>query len=288
MNNDNADSKTGWPEVRLVIANVDGTLVTPDKELTPRTCSVVREIHNAGIAFTITSGRPPAGMRMLIEPLQLTDPIAAFNGGLLVRPDLSVIREHLVPRATAEQAFRLLEQHGLDIWVYSDRDWFVRARQEPHVESEEWTVKFPPSVVPSFDSLLDRLVKIVGVSDDYQAVARCEADVRRDCGPHVSASRSQPYYLDITHPDANKGAVVQILSGLLQVPEANIAAIGDMPTDVLMFQRSGVSIAMGNATREVKRAARFVTTSNAEEGFAAAMERFVLRRETPGMETTAA
>ncbi len=277
-----------WPEVRLVIADVDGTLVTPEKELTPRAQAVVREIHRAGIAFTITSGRPPAGMRMLIEPLQLTDPIAAFNGGLLVHPDLSVMREHLVPRAVAEQALRLLEQHRLDSWVYSDRDWFVPARHGPHVDREEWTVKFPPVVAPSFNNLLDRVAKIVGVGDDYDAVARCEADVQRVCGRQVSAARSQPYYLDITHPDANKGMVVRMLSELLQVSEAHIATIGDMPNDILMFQRCGTSIAMGNAGEEVKRAARFTTASNTEDGFAAAMERYVLRREISGQETTAA
>ena len=79
-------------EVRLVVADVDGTLVTPDKILTPKARAAVRQVIDAGIAFTITSGRPPLGMKMLIDDLQLRDPITAFYGGLFVRPDLSVIR----------------------------------------------------------------------------------------------------------------------------------------------------------------------------------------------------
>jgi hypothetical protein len=67
---------------------------------------------------------------------------------------------------------------------------------------------------------------------------------------------------------------------LLAIPTARIATIGDMPNDVLMFQQSGVSIAMGNASLDVQRAATFVTTSNTDEGFARAMERFVLRPQT--------
>jgi hydroxymethylpyrimidine pyrophosphatase-like HAD family hydrolase len=109
------------------------------------------------------------------------------------------------------------------------------------------------------------------------SVLSCRKDVRQECGKHVSAARSQPYYLDITHPKANKGEVVAVLSEMLQIPIANIATIGDMPSDVFMFKRSGVSIAMGNASADVQRAARFVTGSNQEEGFAQAMERFVLR-----------
>jgi Cof subfamily protein (haloacid dehalogenase superfamily) len=266
-------------EVRLVVADVDGALVTPDKVITPRARSAVKEIIAAGIAFTITSGRPPRGMKMLIDALQLQDPITAFNGGLFLNPDLSVIRENLLPREAVQPVIDILTKQKLDVWIYSDKDWYVPSRHGPHVDREEWTVKFPPTVVSSFAGLLDRVAKIVGVSDDLEAVAGCEKDVQKECGEHVSAARSQPYYLDVTHPKANKGEVVNVLSEMLHVPSANIATIGDMPNDVFMFKRSGVSIAMGNASSEVQHEARFVTSSNKEEGFALAMERFVLRAQ---------
>jgi Cof subfamily protein (haloacid dehalogenase superfamily) len=267
-------------DVRLVVADVDGTLVTPDKVLTPRALAAVRTVLEAGIAFTITSGRPPLGMKPLIDELQLADPITAFNGGLVVRPDLTVIREHLVPGEAAQSVIDLLTKDKLDVWVYSDKDWYVKARHGPHVDREEWTVKFPPTVVATFEGLLDRVVKIVGVSDDQGAIARCATEVQQQFAQRVSAALSQPYYLDVTHPKANKGEVISALSALLTVPPAQIATIGDMPNDVLMFKRSGVSIAMGNASADVQHAATFVTTSNTEEGFALAMERFVLRAQT--------
>lgn len=271
--------------IRLVIADVDGTLVTPDKVLTPRACAAVRSVLDAGIAFTITSGRPPRGMKMLIDALQLLHPIAAFNGGVLINTDLSVIRQYFLPADFARRVIEIVAGHGLDVWLYTDENWFVHSRHGPHVDREEWTVKFPPSVVPTYNALLDHVVKIVGVSDDYAAVARCETDVRRDCGQHVSAARSQPYYLDVTHPSANKGTVVRMLSEILDVPEENIVTIGDMPNDILMFERSGMSIAMGQSSDEVKRAARYVTACNQEEGFALAMERHVLARDSVRVES---
>lgn len=263
--------------VQLVIADVDGTLVTPDKVLTERSREAVRQVLAAGIAFTITSGRPPLGMKMLIEPLGLKDPIAAFNGGVIVRPDLSVVREHLLPQSSAQSACEIISRHGLDVWLYTGQDWFVRRLDAPHVAREEWTVKFAPKLAPSYNGLLRGAAKLVGVSDDHDAVARCEQDVRKQCGKEVSASRSQPYYLDVTHPQANKGEVVTALSQMLKIPPQRIATIGDGPNDVLMFRRSGISIAMGNASDEVKKAAKFVTGSNQEEGFAQAMERFILQ-----------
>jgi hydroxymethylpyrimidine pyrophosphatase-like HAD family hydrolase len=137
-------------------------------------------------------------------------------------------------------------------------------------------VQFQPTVLADVREVLDGAVKIVGVSDDRAAVARAEAELRGRAGGHLSAARSQPYYLDVTHPDANKGTVVRVEARCLGVPLEQVAAIGDMPNDVLMFGVAGLSIAMGNASPEVQRAARHVTTSNQADGFAHAVDAFVV------------
>jgi len=263
-------------KVSLVLADVDGTLVTNDKELTPRAERAVRSLKEAGIGFAITSGRPPRGMAMLISPLALSEPMAGFNGGVFVRPDLSVIERHILDLDAARQAVSLLDRLGLDAWVYTGRDWLVRDRAAPHVAREEWTVKFPPTATTDLDQALARAVKIVGVSDDHDLVARAERELQQTLGNRASAARSQPYYLDVTHPAATKGTVVRTLSRLLSIPAEEIVTIGDMPNDVLMFRESGLSIAMGNASDEVKGQANLVTDDNGSDGFAKAMERFVL------------
>lgn len=264
-------------KIRMVIADVDGTLVTQDKVLTKRAADAVQRLNKAGIQFSVTSGRPPRGMAMLIDPLKLTQPLAAFNGGVLIKPDLvTVVDQKFLPDGVPAKVIEAIENHGLDVWVYTDTGWYVRDAKAAHVEREEWTVKFPPTVVKTFADLLGRVAKVVGVSDDLAAVAKCEKDVQQAGGTHISAARSQPYYLDVTHPRANKGEVVLTMSKLLNIPSEEIATIGDMPNDVLMFNKSGVSIAMGNASPEVQASATYVTTSNAEEGFANAMESFVL------------
>lgn len=264
--------------IRLVIADVDGTLVTHDKVLTARAISSVARLREAHVLFAITSGRPPKGMKMLVDALDLSEPISAFNGGVVINPDYSVIASHLLSSDVAAEVIRLIGEHGLDVWLYSDTDWYVRDSNAPHVAREQWTVKFSPTVVSDLEAHLDHVVKIVGVSDNLPAVARCEKEMQVWGGARMSAERSQPYYLDVTHPDANKGEVVLMLSQLLAIPPEQIATIGDMPNDVLMFQKSGVSISMGNASEEVQKAATYVSTSNDEEGFANAMEQFVLRK----------
>jgi Cof subfamily protein (haloacid dehalogenase superfamily) len=278
--------------VRLLLADVDGTLVTKEKVLTDRAREAVRKMKSAGIGFAITSGRPPKGMQMLIEPLEISTPIAAFNGGLFVKPDLSIISQHVLGRDVVEPVIKMIEDHNLAAWIYRGTDWFVHERHGAHVDREEWTVKFPPIVVASYEDKMDDVAKVVGVSDDLDAVAKCEKAVREAFGgqvganqsnphrdhPAVSAARSQPYYLDVTHPDANKGGVVRALSKMLGFAEAEIATIGDMPNDISMFEVGGLSIAMGQSSDEVKKAANEVTASYEEEGFAKAVERFILKQ----------
>jgi hypothetical protein len=263
--------------IKMVIADVDGTLVTQEKILTKRAADAVLRLHDAGILFSITSGRPPRGMAMLIEPLKLTQPLAAFNGGVLIQPDLTtVVDQKFLPAGVPEDVIDVIQKHNLDVWIYTATEWYVRDPNAAHVAREQWTVKFPPKVVKTFDGLLGQVAKIVGVSDDLDGVAKCEKDVQAAGGSHISAARSQPYYLDVTHPQANKGEVVLSMSKLLNLPPEQIATLGDMPNDVLMFKKSGVSIAMGNASKEVQASATYVTASNEDEGFAKAIEKFVL------------
>jgi Cof subfamily protein (haloacid dehalogenase superfamily) len=269
------------PAVRLMLADVDGTLVTQDKLLTDRAIDAVRRLNDAGILFAVTSGRPPRGMSMLIEPLALTTSISAFNGGMIVDDQMHTIEQRAVPTDVVGPVIELMASFGLDVWVYQGADWLLQNDKGPHVDRETWTVKFPPKVVSSYEGVGDGVSKITGVSDDRAKLDQATEAARAKFGQQVSAAQSQPYYLDVTNPEANKGDVVRFLASKYELSTEEIATIGDMPNDILMFAHSGMSIAMGNASPEVQRAARFVTTSNEDEGFANAVDRFVLHAATP-------
>jgi Cof subfamily protein (haloacid dehalogenase superfamily) len=273
---DNAMPSTG--PIAAVLADVDGTLVTKKKVVTPRAIKAIESLHELGVLFAITSGRPPRGMRMLVHPLEMRGPMAAFNGGMIVQPDMTIVDERTIPADVAPSVIDAILAQGLYPWIYREAEWFVTDPKAPHAEREATTVQFQPTVVPTYDGLLDRVVKIVGVSDDHARVASCEAAVQEQFGTHTSAARSQPHYLDVTHPTANKGVVVERMSHHYGIPLEQIATLGDQPNDVLMFERSGLSIAMGNASEEVQRQATVVTASNEDEGFAKAIEEFILPR----------
>src|SRR5215468_9551686 len=208
--------------IKLLISDVDGTLVTNDKILTSRAREAVERLRSAGIQFTITSSRPPRGMAMLTEALKLKVPIAAFNGGVFVESDLTTIIEQLpIPVGVATEVVDYLLREGLDTWVYSGGNWYLRRPDAPH-------------------GVLNGAVKIVGVTDDTQRIARSEAELRRRFGSFVSSSSSQPYYIDFTHRDANKGMVVRMASNYFGISTSQIAVIGDGLNDILMFANAGL------------------------------------------------
>ena len=213
---------------------------------------------------------------MLIEPLHLTTPLVGFNGGLVVNPDMTVLHELTIRDDVVPDVIEILTDHSLSVWVYQGTDWFVLDRHGPHVDHEATVTQFEPTQLASFDGLRGDIVKVVGVGDDPRSVASATAALDRQFVGDVSATTSQPYYLDVTNRDANKGVVVAFLAETLAVERGEIAVIGDAANDVLMFERAGLSIAMGNATRAVKRRANKTTASNEQNGFAAALEKYIL------------
>ena len=267
--------------IALVVSDVDGTLLTKDKTLTDDAKRAVRRLHEAGIGFTITSSRPTIGMRFLIEPLAITLPVGAFNGSCIVDPELVPIERHLIPAPAVERSLKVLNEFGIDIWLFTNDLWLTRHPDADYVPHEKRAIRADPTIVEDFAPYLSSACKIVGSTSDAGLLQRCEAAIQQALGTQATAVRSQSYYLDITPPGCDKGTFVQWIAKRLGISTDAVATIGDMQNDLAMFKTSGLSIAMGNATDDVKRSATLVTTSNENEGFAEAME-MVLKRNEAG------
>jgi Cof subfamily protein (haloacid dehalogenase superfamily) len=258
--------------IALVVSDVDGTLVTKDKTLTDGAKSAVRKLRDAGIGFTIISSRPTIGMRFLIEPLAITLPIGSFNGSCIVDSQLNPIEQHLIPLATAQRCLDVFNKFDVDIWLFTNDLWLTRNGDGEHVPIEKRAIRADPKIVADFTPYLSAACKIVGSSADPALLQRCEAAMQEALGAQATAVRSQSYYLDVTPAGFDKGTFVQAMAKCLGISTDAVATVGDMDNDLAMFRTSGMSIAMGNATDDVKRHATHATTSNEDEGFAGAVE----------------
>ncbi|KPF96451.1 hydrolase [Rhodopseudomonas sp. AAP120] len=267
--------------IRLVISDVDGTLVTSDKRLTDAARAAVTKLQDAGIGFTLTSSRPPVGMRLFSDALGIILPMGPFNGSSIVDPSLAVIEQHLIPADAVAKSIALLDRYGIDIWIFTNDNWYIRRDDGKYVPHEQRTIQFDPTQIDDFAPLIGKACKIVGASPDFALLERCETELQAALGDSALAVRSQDYYLDVTPPGQSKGTFVQAMSKRLEIPADAIATLGDMQNDLPMFKVSGLPIAMGNATADVKKLAKHVTRTNEQDGFAAAID-FILARNAGG------
>lgn len=264
--------------IRLVVSDVDGTIVRKDKSLSPQVIAAVHRLRAAGIPFTLISARPMSGVMPLVEPLGIDIPVAGVNGGVIFRPDGSVIAEHKVDAAVTAGLFAMAEGVAVDRWIFADNRWYTSSLEGERVQRERIASNTDPILRDDFSDLYDRADKVTFVSFDYPMLRDLTARAAAAFGTRATVGQSQTYYLDVTDTHANKGAGVAALAGMLGVDMAEVAVFGDMDNDVPMFARAGLSVAMGQAPDTVKQAATFISSTNEEDGVAHAIDTFVLPR----------
>ncbi len=274
-------SSPGWrgrgvTNYRLLVSDVDGTLVDKQKRLTPGTIAAVKRVEAAGIRFTIISARPRSGMMPIAEALAIEGPMAAFNGGIVFHRDGTVDAHHVIDPTVARGVFGLLDGLDTDIWVFADDRWYSSTDQGEHVEHERVASNQAPIVTTDFVALLDGADKITFVSDAPATLAELHRRIDERFAGRATVAQSQTYYLDITALAANKGDGITALAAAAGVPLADVVAIGDQANDLPMLARAGLSIAMGNAPAAVQAAAMQVTAGNDADGVARAIDRYLI------------
>ena len=278
---------TASARIRFLISDVDGTLVTPDKIVTPAVRDAVKDLRDAGIGFAFVSSRPPKGLVSIAEALSLASgadeggpAAAAFNGGALLDAQLAPLSFKPLDNADARVALDVLAAMNIDAWVFTLDEWLIADRNGRYVAHEQKTVGFPPRVVERFDGVTG-IGKIVGSSEHPARLERAGIAISQRLSTKARALLSQAYYLDITHAEANKGSALRAIAAHAGLALDEVAAIGDMTNDLAMLEIAGFSIAMGNAPDAVKAAVDAVTASNREDGFAKAVREMVLPRALP-------
>lgn len=264
--------------IRLLVSDVDGTLVDKEKQLTAATTDAVGRLEEAGCAFTIISARPRSGMMPIAETLGIDRPMGAFNGGIVFHRDGTVDEHHVIDPKVARGVFATVGDAAVDRWVFADDRWYATTDQGVHVEHERIASNQEPIVQDDFDDLLDHADKITFVSDDPALLANLHDRCRAAFGERATIGQSQTYYLDVTALEANKGAGIVALTAAMGVDLAETAAIGDQNNDLAMLERAAFAIAMGNAPDNVQKAADAVTRGNDADGVAHAIDTLILPR----------
>lgn len=271
--------------IRLVISDIDGTLVRKDKSLSVTNATAIRRLVDAGLAVSLISARPPSGILPIAAQLDLPGPFGAFNGGTIFERDGTATTAHRIEPDLAQTLHALFRDMGAMCWLFADGQWLTNALDKAHTPREVKAAGVEPILTDDVGDRLERADKLVAVSDDDALLTRIETATRRIAGNRATIARSQLQYLDVTALAANKGDGVEVLSQAAGIPLEAIAVLGDQQNDLPMFARAGFSVAMGQASDAVKAAADAVTGSNDDDGVADAIDRLLLPRVNRSRDT---
>ncbi len=233
--------------IRLVVSDVDGTLVRHDKTLAPSTIEATRSLRRHGIGLALVSSRPARGLDVLLAPLGIDTPRAGFNGAEVLSPAGEQLQELTIPEAVARETVARMQAAGVDPWVFAGGQWILTNPHAHYIPRERLSISLDYTLAADFAPHLARVHKIMGTHTDFALMGRMEAELRAALGDGAAVARSQNYYLDVTHAHANKGYAALTLARLLDIDPQAMACIGDMPNDTPMFSVCGLAIAMGNA-----------------------------------------
>ncbi len=260
------------PRIRLLISDVDGTLLNPDGDLSPVNYVTVARLQQAGVKFSLSSARPSFGMKWLVRMLDVRCTCSGLNGAILFHPDGSPAVERELDRGMVEELASRMQKHGLDVWFYTRDQWFVPRLSGPRVRHSTDSLRTGPHRYLNLAEVSNPILKVSGVSERPANLAACEAELRQELAGRICAVLSPPHDLDVTHVSADKGQAAIAIAMTEGALMEEVATVGDSRSDIPMFQAGGLSVAMGQASEDVRRAAMQITRSNADNGLAWAIE----------------
>ena len=263
-------------EIQLIALDMDDTLLDKSIRISPRTKEAIRQAARVGVTVTIATGRMFCSARPFAEELGIDVPLITYNGALVKRVQSGEVLLHRpLDEAVAARILALFRENGWYIQSYIDDTLYV-AEHNDKAQYYEQLAGVTATV------LGDRLYTQGGAPTKLLAMGepaelkKVEKLLAATFGSSIYMASSKPNYLEITHPEVNKGKALALLGGLLGIRREAIMAIGDSRNDLDMLEYAGWGVAMGNASDTVKAAADAVTGANDADGVAEAINKYVL------------
>lgn len=271
---------------KLLVLDVDGTLLNDKKEITPRTHAALLKAQQMGVHVVLASGRPTNGVQPLAEALELNHYggfILSYNGGQIINAQTGELMfEKRIDPAMIPYLNRKAKENGFAIFTYHKDYILTDSPENKHVQEEAELNKMRIIGVENFPEAVDFApCKCILTSDDENNLVGLENHWKKRLDGVLEAFRSEDYFLEVAPHFINKGNTLAVLMEMLNITTEEVVAIGDGVADVSMLQLAGTGVAMGNARDSVKACADFTTLSNNMDGVAVAIEKAILATIKP-------
>lgn len=270
----------------IVFLDIDGTLLDSRHQVMPCTQNRLQNLHRQGVPIVLCSARPPEGVNLVARQIGVQGPIACYNGGLIFDEHSTILRDVGIPIRLAMDFKRFVSERYPDLAVsaYLYNVWLAEDPQQALIAREAEISGCTPlkGTLEQVASAASHVHKLLCIGDAMRIRA-----LQKEIGqyfPQLIPLRSKATYLEILPPESTKGSAAQVLLERYGLKPAQAVAFGDSDVDLDMLQYCGFGVAMGNAPRQVKEAADYVTASNDEEGVYIALNS--LRLKAPGGKKT--
>lgn len=262
---------------RLIVMDLDGTLLNRRHAVTPRTRAALERAHHAGVAVAVATGRSYALLRFFTDGLPLSGPQITFNGAIVIDPVSGrPIFLQAVPEAWVVPVLSFLREHDVYSCYYTDSQIYVRGRSP--LERALVPPNFPaPIEADDLEGLLHiPCIKLVAVAEPA-GINALRPLAEGAFGRHLYVTQTAPVLLEFLHPDVSKGAALTRAIVDLGLDPTQVIAFGDSHNDIDMLQVAGTGVAMANASAEVRAVADLVAPSNEEDGIAVVLDDLLWR-----------
>lgn len=266
--------------VRLVVTDLDDTLLRPDLTISARTLAAINEARQKGVLVTVATGRMPLSCQRFIEEIQIKMPVIMCHGAIVKEiPSGEIIFRRVIEKNLVAEAINKMQTEGMHCQIYlKDKiytnrlnEWAENWRKLSRLQAEE------ADLLAILAEEGEGAEKIVSIDEENIIAARYDT-FKTLLEGKIHLTMSKPNFLEMSALSVNKGAALAFLAERFGIAQAEIMAIGDSLNDIEMIQYAGIGVAMGNARPEVKKAADYITASNEEDGVAQAIEKFVLQK----------
>ena len=266
--------------IRLIAVDVDGTLLNSKKELTAAVVEAIEEVKRHNILFTIATGRDICGLRPFRQLLSPKVPVITYNGAEIRRAGSGeLVSAVCLPRDSASEIIRRGLEAGFSVIVWSRGELYI-GQEGRYSEGYSEMYAIRERELDDYGALAKEGVTKVIWAGEPGRVAGLEKDFGEKPIPGSECCTSDPSYLEFMASGVNKGEGLRRAAKSLGLERGEVMAVGDGHNDLPMLCWAGLSVAMDNASPEVKAAADFVTGSCDRDGLAAALHMLLQRDGT--------
>ena len=267
--------------IKLVAIDVDDTLLNSQERLLQSTIEVIKKAVERDIKVVLCSGRPLAGVKHFLNELGIVQDnqyVVTFNGAVIETVTGKTLQKSGIDQATYEKIDQYSKEHGVDYNIVDENSAIITSNLNVNRitvvqawENSAGVLIREPDELPKDDQVIKAVF-----GDEKDKLDQVEADVVKTFGKENYVVRAAANFLEIMHPDVNKGVALEFLKKELGLETAEVMAIGDERNDIPMFKVAGTSVVMENGSAAAKEHADYVTASNDEDGIEQAFNKFVL------------